>query len=167
MKDAILETIIDTLSWYKTWQHSGYNHTHVKQKLPRKRRRAYKSSWSPRGNQKSFALTIHQNLAKFVKTYPGIIVTPWSAIVIRETYKISCLMGKTPHERRFGEPFEGPVIPFGSMVEYHSISAKDVSRQHQFGKKVLPGIFLGCVLYAEGIWTGDILVADIETDGRI
>ena len=24
--------------------------------------------------------------------------------------------GKTPHERRFGEPFEGPMIPFGSMI---------------------------------------------------
>ena len=27
--------------------------------------------------------------------------------------------GKTPYERRFGDPFKGPVIPFGSMVEYH------------------------------------------------
>ena len=27
--------------------------------------------------------------------------------------------GKTPYERRFGKPFEGPIIPFGSLVEYH------------------------------------------------
>ena len=27
--------------------------------------------------------------------------------------------GKTPHERRFGMPFNGPVIPFGAMVQYH------------------------------------------------
>ena len=26
--------------WYKIWQHSGYNPTHVKQKLPRRPRRA-------------------------------------------------------------------------------------------------------------------------------
>ena len=26
--------------------------------------------------------------------------------------------GKTPYERRFGEPSEGPIIPFGSLVEY-------------------------------------------------
>ena len=51
--------------------------------------------------------------------------------------------GKTPYERRFGMPFDGPVIPFGAMVEYHPISAKDQSRLHQFGAKVLPGIFLG------------------------
>ena len=33
--------------------------------------------------------------------------------------------GKTPYERRFGEPFKGPIIPFDSLVEYHPISAKD------------------------------------------
>ena len=55
--------------------------------------------------------------------------------------------GKTPYERRFGQPFKGPIIPFGSLVEYHPISAKDQSRIHQFGKKVLPGLFLGYALY--------------------
>ena len=34
----------------------------------------------------------------------------------------------------------GPVIPFGALVEYHSISAMDMSRSRQFGPKVLPGI---------------------------
>ena len=32
--------------------------------------------------------------------------------------------GKTPYERRFGQPFKGPIIPFGSLVAYHPISAK-------------------------------------------
>ena len=70
--------------------------------------------------------------------------------------------GKTPYERRFGQPFEGPIIPFGSLVEYHPITAKYQSRIHQFGKKVLPGLFLGYALYAEGILKGDVLVADLE-----
>ena len=70
--------------------------------------------------------------------------------------------GKTPCERRFGKPLKGPIIPFGSLVEYYPFSAKDQSRIHQFGKKVLPGLFLGYALYAGGIWKGDILVADIE-----
>ena len=48
--------------------------------------------------------------------------------------------GKTPYERRFGEPFSGPVVPFGSLVEYYPISAKDQSRIHQFGKKSLTWI---------------------------
>ena len=28
--------------------------------------------------------------------------------------------GKTPYERRFGQPFKGQIIPFGSLVEYLS-----------------------------------------------
>ena len=56
--------------------------------------------------------------------------------------------GKTPYERRFGKPFNGPIIPFGSLVEYYPTTAKDQSRIHQFGKKVLPGLFLGYALYA-------------------
>ena len=70
--------------------------------------------------------------------------------------------GKTPYERRFGQPFKGPNIPFGSLVEYHPTTSKDQSRIHQFGKKVLPGLFLGYALYAGGIWKGDVLVADLE-----
>ena len=70
--------------------------------------------------------------------------------------------GKTPYNRRFGEPCKGPSIPFGSLVEYYPISAKDQSRIHQFGKKVLPGLFLGYALYAGAIWKGDIMVAHIE-----
>ena len=70
--------------------------------------------------------------------------------------------GKTPYERRFGQPFKGPIIPFGSLVEYHLFTAKDQSRIHQFGKKVLPGLFLGYALYVGGIRKGDLLVADLE-----
>ena len=70
--------------------------------------------------------------------------------------------GNTPYERRFGQPFKGPIIPFGSLVEYYTITAKDQSRIHQFGKKVLPGLFLGYALYAGGIWKGDVLIADLE-----
>ena len=56
--------------------------------------------------------------------------------------------GKTPYERRCGKPFKGPIIPCGSLVEYHPTTAKDQSRIHQFGKKILPGLFLGYALYA-------------------
>ena len=53
------------------------------------------------------------------------------------------------------------------MVEYHPISAKDLSRLNQFGPEVLPGIFLGYALNAERIWKGQIMVADIdERSGR-
>ena len=70
--------------------------------------------------------------------------------------------GKTPYERRLGQPFKGSIIPFGSLVEYYPFTANDQSRIHQFGKKVLPGLFLGYALYVGGFWKGDVLVADIE-----
>ena len=70
--------------------------------------------------------------------------------------------GKTSYERRFGVPLKGPVIPCGAMAEYHPISAKDPSRLHQFGPKVLPSIFLGYALHAGRIWKGNSMVADIQ-----
>ena len=196
-----LETVTDIFYWYKTWQHSGYNHTHVKQKLPRKQKRAYKSSWSRIGSLKSFTLTIPWNLTYLVKIFHGIIARlhhidrrlmgllkqqyaekkkapllyccnqvwmknggqiPWNITAICETLKISCLMGKIQYERRFGKPFKGQITPFGSLVECYPISAEDLSRIHQFGKKILPGLFLEYTLYAGGIWKGDIMFVDIE-----
>ena len=60
------------------------------------------------------------------------------------------------NERRFGMPFNGPVIPFGAMVEYQLISAKDLSRLHHFGPRILPCICLGYALYTWWVWKGDI-----------
>ena len=39
---------------------------------------------------------------------------------------------KTPYERQFSESLRGPIIPFGSMIEYHPLSFEDLSRLHQF-----------------------------------
>ena len=61
-----------------------------------------------------------------------------------------------------GNHLKGPIIPFGSLVEYHPITAKDQSRIHQFRKKVLLGLFFGNAFYAGGIWKGDVLIADLE-----
>ena len=85
----------------------------------------------------------------------------WNVTPICETSQIYYLMGKTPYERRFGQPCKGPIIPFGSLVEYHPLTAKDQSRIHHCGKKVLPGLFFGYALYAGGIWKGDVLIADL------
>ena len=71
-------------------------------------------------------------------------------------------VGKTRYERRFAEPCKGPVTPYGAMVEYDPISARDQLRLHQFDKTVLPGIFLGYALFSGRILKGDILVADTE-----
>ena len=45
--------------------------------------------------------------------------------------------GKTLYERRFGKPYKGPIIPFGSLAEYYPISAKDQPRIHRFGNEIL------------------------------
>ena len=86
----------------------------------------------------------------------------WNVLPNCETFPDLLPDGKTPYERRFGQPLKGPIVPFGSLVEYHPISAKDQPRIHQFGKKDLPGLFLGYALYVGGIWKGDVLVADLE-----
>ena len=54
------------------------------------------------------------------------------------------------------------IIPSGALVEHHPVSAKNQQRICQFGSKVLPGFFLGYVMYAGEIWKRDILVADVE-----
>ena len=69
--------------------------------------------------------------------------------------------GKTPYERRFGQPCKGPIIPFGSLVEYYPRTAKNQSRIINL-EKVLPGLFLGYALCAGRIWKGDVLIADLE-----
>ena len=63
-------------------------------------------------------------------------------------YSRSLIWWEDPIWETFWEPLIGPIIPFGSLVEYYPISAKDQSRMHQIGKKILPGLFLGCALYA-------------------
>ena len=87
----------------------------------------------------------------------------WNAIAICKMQNVEDHLTdrKTHFDRRFGEPFKGPIIPCGAMVEYHPISPKDQARIHQFGKKLLPGIFLGYELIAGGILK-DILMADLE-----
>ena len=67
---------------------------------------------------------------------------------LRKTSQIRHLMGRRPMKDVLGQLFQGQIIPLGSLDEYHPTTAKDQSRIHQFGKKVLPGLFLGYALYA-------------------
>ena len=48
--------------------------------------------------------------------------------------------GKTPYERRFGQPFKGPIIPLVSLVEYHPEIAKDQSKNPSIWKESLTWI---------------------------
>ena len=74
---------------------------------------------------------------------------------------VDLLVGdETSWRKRFGSDFEGPLMPFGCDITYKPISPEDVQRLHQFGEKVLPGIFFGYVQRHGGGWTGDLLVMD-------
>ena len=64
---------------------------------------------------------------------------------------------KTPYERRFGTPFNGPVIPFGPMVETSPYFCERLR-----SKSLARFFFLVYALHAGGIWKGDALIADIE-----
>ena len=90
---------------------------------------------------------------------------PWNAIAICEMSKISWQTEKL----RMNEDLVNHLKdqPF-HLVHSGGISPKLRERErvkariHQFGKKVLSGIFLGYALIAGRIWKGDILIADIE-----
>ena len=87
---------------------------------------------------------------------------PRNVTAICEMFKISCMMGRHPMKGGSECPSTDHWYRLEQLSNYHPVSAKDQSRLHQFGAKVLPGIFLGYALYAGRIWKGDIVVADIE-----
>ena len=70
--------------------------------------------------------------------------------------------GKSPHERRFGMPFNGPVFPFGAMVEYHPILRKTYRDFIYLVQKSCQVYSLDLCCPRGRIWKGDIMVADIE-----
>ena len=87
---------------------------------------------------------------------------PWNVTPICETSQIFYLMARRLMKDVLGNHLKDLLFLLGSLVEYHSLTAKDQSRIQQFGKKVLPGLFLGYALYAGRIWKGDVLILDLE-----
>ena len=61
----------------------------------------------------------HALLAEFFEK--AICMKTKDQLYQRESVILRPSGGKTSHERRFGMPFYGPVIPSGAMVEYHPI----------------------------------------------
>ena len=87
---------------------------------------------------------------------------PWNAIPICETFKISCLMGKLHTKGVLENLLKDQSFRLVHWLSITLFSAKDQSRIHEFGKKVLPGLFLGYALHAGWIWNGDVPIADLE-----
>ena len=53
----------------------------------------------------------------------------------------------TPWKLRFGNGFEGPLIPFGCKVDYWTGPRKRPKKQMKFDPTSEPGIFLGYVIH--------------------
>ena len=58
-------------------------------------------------------------------------------------YKTNWQTESLSMQRRFGTPFDGPVIQFGAEICCDPISTKDKSRLHQLGTEMFPEIFIG------------------------
>ena len=131
-----------SLEFGKSCEESSWNHCTLNTTQIRNKRDCWKSS----------AQSERRHVCCIVATRSG-----WEMmggfhgmLLLSAKHTRSLVWREDTYERRFGMPSDGPVIPFGAMVEYHPISAKDQSRLHQFGAKVLPGTFLGYGLYAGG-----------------
>ena len=73
---------------------------------------------------------------------------PWNVTPICETSQIYCLMGRRPMKDVLGNHLKDRLFHLVHWLSINHLSAKDQSRIHQFGMKVLPGLFLRYVLYA-------------------
>ena len=71
----------------------------------------------------------------------------WNVTLICETSQIYCLMGRRPMKDVLGNHLKDLLFHLVHWLEYYPITAKDQSRIHQFGKKVLPGLFLEYALH--------------------
>ena len=77
-------------------------------------------------------------------------------LLIGETYKTKLADRKSSYERRFGDRYH-----LGLICCLNPVSTKDNSRLHQFGTKMLLGIYIGYTLNSGGGgWTGDLSIAD-------
>ena len=160
--------------------------------IHKKPREACKSSWNPRRILKSFTLTsleweslrsspgIIATQHRSETNGIGKSSASESAVLLQsgldekrwaDSMECYCYLRnildllsdeKTLYERRFGEPLKGPIIPFGSMVESHPTSATDCRDCISSARKSYQLYSSVTFLYAEGIWKGDILVADIK-----
>ena len=73
---------------------------------------------------------------------------PVNITPICETSQIYYLMGRRPMKDVLGNHSKDRLFHLVHWLSITLYLQKDQSRIHQFGKKVLPGLFLGYALYA-------------------
>ena len=68
--------------------------------------------------------------------------------------------GQTAYKARYGEDFDGPIIPFGCAVTYKPSRKKDQDALAKMGAKTCEGIFVGYHQNSGGGWSGDVDIID-------
>ena len=90
----------------------------------------------------------------------------WNVFCYLQNVQDLLAEGKTPYERRFGEPFKGPIIPFGVMVEFHRF----LQKTSQDSTNLVRKCYQECSSDARWLreeFGGDVMVADIEELGNL
>ena len=96
----------------------------------------------------------------------GLPVTVWregDGMLVLRNIQDKLADRKSPYEKRFGTPVDGPVVLFGLeffLKKKSYLCGKTKSRLLQFGTKMLPGILFGYSLNSGGGWTRDLVLAD-------
>jgi len=65
---------------------------------------------------------------------------------------------KSPCELRFGSKFDGPLIPFGCLVDYWNGPRKKNKEGLRFDPTPSPGLFLGYAIHPEFVWRKEFMV---------
>ena len=87
---------------------------------------------------------------------------PWNGIPICETSQIYYLLERRPMKDVLGHHLKDRLFHLIHWLSIILLLQRISHASIKFGKKVLPGLFLGYALYAGGIWKGDVLIADLE-----
>ena len=137
-------------SWCRTWPLNGSRRIRSKTKTSQETQRSLQKFLEPdrkpkviyTDNSLEFGKSCGDLSRNHCTSTPHRSETNGSAerVVRRVKEGTSAVLLQSGLHESFGQPFKGSMIPFGSLVEYHHITAKDQSRIHQFGKKVVPRI---------------------------
>ena len=59
--------------------------------------------------------------------------------------------------------FDGPLIPFGALVNFLPSNPDDKEAVHPMGSKTIPGVFAGYHQAVGGLWSGDLFIVPLRT----
>ena len=67
-----------------------------------------------------------------------------------------------PHFNRFGEHYQGQLIPFGAAVDFKPHPEAGGNRLDKYAPRSVPGVFLGYEVAPGCKWTGNYLCVELQ-----